>query len=92
MHIKEIIKYRDGGTTAFDVILNVLEQEKLNCSSLTMISIDCGMNGDGQWYHGLKHKDGNIIEDIEIKEALIRALSEKIHYDTLVLENIKQFI
>ena len=93
MYIKEIIKYRDGGTTAFSVILSVLEEEKLNPNIRNVvISIDSGMNGDGQWYLGLKSQNGRIIEDVEIKEALIKALSEKIQYDILVLENIKQFI
>ena len=93
MHIKEIIQYRDGGTTAFSVILSVLEQENLNPDSMpVIISVDCGMNGDGQWYLGLKNQNGRIIEDTWIKQSLYTALSEKIKYDTLVLENIKQFI
>lgn len=85
--------YRDGGTTAFDVILNVLEQGKLRSGSTqAMISIDCGMSGDGQWYLGLKSKGGTIIEDIEIKQALIKAFNEKVQYETLILENTKQFL
>ena len=57
-----------------------------------IISVDCGTNGDGQWYLGLKNQGGRIIEDTWIKQSLATALSEKIKYDTLVLENIKQFI
>ena len=38
MHIKEIIQYRDGGTTAFSVILSVLEKEKLNPDSKSRIN------------------------------------------------------
>ena len=93
MHIKEIMQYRDGGTTAFSVILSVLEQENLNPDSMpVIISVDCGTNGDGQWYNGFKRHGGTIIEDIEIKQSLIKALEEKISWDTYVLENIKQFI
>ena len=93
MRLKEIIVYRDGGTTAFDVILNVLEREKLKPDSMpVIISIDCGMNGDGQWYLGLKSNGGTIIEDVELKKALIKAFDEKVQYETLILENIKQFI
>ena len=69
MYIKEIIKYRDGGTTAFSVILSVLEEEKLTPNIRNVvISIDGGMNGDGQWYLGLKSQNGRIIEDVDIKE------------------------
>ena len=93
MYVKEIIQYRDGGTTAFNVTLSVPEQEKLNPDSMpVIISVDCGMNGDGQWYLGLKNQGGRIIEDTWIKQSLATALTEKIKYDTLVLENIKQFI
>jgi hypothetical protein len=93
MRLKEISVYRDGGTTAFEVILNVLEQEKLKPYSMpVIISVDGGMNGDGQWYLGLKSKGGTIIEDIEIKQALIKAFNEKVQYETLILENIKQFL
>ena len=93
MHIKEIIKYRDGGTTAFSVILSVLEKEKLNPDSMpVIISVDCGMNGDGQWYLGLKNQGGRIIEDSEIKVNLMIALNEKILHETSILENLKKFI
>ena len=93
MHIKEIIQYRDGGTTAFSVILSVLEKEKLNPDSMpVIISVDCGMNGDGQWYLGLKNHGGTIIENTEIKVNLMMALNEKILHDTSILENLKKFI
>ena len=91
MHITEIFNYRDGGTVGFNVIMNVSESEKLQKVEPT-ITIDCGTNGDGQWYNGFKNHGGTIIEDIEIKQSLIKALEEKISWDTLLLENIKQFI
>ena len=93
MIIKSILEYRDGGTIGFDVYLSVLEREYLNPDSMPIIiTVDCGMNGDGQWYLGLKTNGGRIIEDTYIKESLVIAFNEKIQHETLVLENIKQFI
>ena len=93
MIIKTILEYRDGGTIGFDVYLTNLEREYLNPDSHPIIiTVDCGMNGDGQWYLGLKNNGGRIIENTYIKESLAIAFNEKIQRETIILENIKQFI
>ena len=93
MYIKEVYNFRDGGTIAFSVILNVEEKEKLqNVSMDPMISIDCGMNGNGKWYNGMKSQGGTVIEDVNIMVDLIKAFEEKINRETIILENVKQFL
>jgi anionic cell wall polymer biosynthesis LytR-Cps2A-Psr (LCP) family protein len=93
MYIKEILQFRDGGTTGFNVILSVDEKEKLgNLPHDTMITIDSGMNGDGKWYAGLKSKGGVEIEDVSIIYAVIKAFEEKVSRETILLENVKQFL
>ena len=93
MHIKEILQFRDGGTIGFNVLLSVDEQAKLGSLSLdTMITIDTGMNGDGKWYAGFKSKGGVEIEDVSIIYAVIKAFEEKVSRETILLENVKQFL
>lgn len=93
MYIKEIQQLRDGGTISFSVIVSVDEREKLDsATNSTIITIDAGMNGDGKWYAGLKSIGSPVIEDVDIKIALIKAFEEKVSRETILLENVKQFL
>lgn len=93
MYIKEVLNYRDGGTIGFNLLLGVEDKEKLGNPSLdTIITIDCGMNGNGMWYNGLKGHGGTIIQDIEFKNKLIKTFEEHINRETIILENVKQFL
>ena len=91
--IKDINRYRDGGSIGIDVIYSkgyndTFELEQTLGPDI-VIDFAIGSPTPGAWYNGFRGKGGKLIEDAKFKALVIKALEQRIKHDKYALDQMR---
>lgn len=87
--IKNISRYRDGGTIGIDCWISYCGEILEGESPLITIDHSIGSEEQGKWFFGWKDKGGKEITDEDFKKYVIKGLEEHIQQENSILSKLK---
>lgn len=93
--IQKIDTYRDGGTIAIEcyasaMVLTNLLNDETPMGGMIQVTIDyaAGTTTPGEWYLGLKNKNGRLITDDNFKDKLIMEIEKRIQREQFLVNKL----